>query len=52
VTVKLREVEPFSGIFAAPNVFLMVGTAATFKFAVAVFPVPPIVDVTEPVVLV
>jgi len=52
VMVKLREVDPFSGILAAPKVIVIVGAVATIRFAVAVFPVPPFVDVTGPVVFV
>src|SRR6266700_4974628 len=51
VIVKLKLVEPFSGIVAAPNALVMVGGVATARFAVAVLPVPPLVDVTLPVVL-
>ncbi len=52
VIVKLREVAPFSGMLAKPNVFVIVGAAATFRFAVAVFPAPPFVEVTAEVVFV
>jgi hypothetical protein len=51
VTVKLNVVLPFSGIVAAPNVFVIPGGEITLKFAVAVLPVPALVDVTAPVVL-
>jgi len=50
--VMVREVTPFSGMLAAPNAFWMVTGEATLKLAVAVLPVPPLVDVTFPVVLV
>jgi len=50
--VKVRLVVPFSGIVAAPNALLMFGGLATVSFAVAVFPVPPLVEVTAPEVLV
>ena len=50
--VKVSEVVPFSGIADAPNAFTMVGGVATLKLALAVLPVPPLVDVTLPVVLV
>ena len=50
--VKLSEVLPFTGMEAAPNDLVIVGGVATFRFAVAVFPVPPLVEVTLPVVLV
>src|SRR5258706_3027424 len=51
VMVKVSDVEPFSGIVAAPNAFTMVGGVATDRFAVAVLPVPPLVELTLPVVL-
>src|SRR5216684_7167819 len=51
VMVKVSEVEPFSGMAAAPNALVMVGGVATLRFAVAVLPVPPLVEVTLPVVL-
>jgi hypothetical protein len=50
--VKLSEVLPFTGMEAAPNTFVIVGGVATLRFAVAVLPVPPFVEVTDPVVLV
>jgi len=50
--VKLSEVLPFTGMEAAPNAFVIVGGVATLRFAVAVLPVPPFVEVTAPVVLV
>lgn len=50
--VKVSEVVPFSGILAAPNAFAIEGGDATVRLAVAVLPVPPLVDVTVPVVLV
>jgi len=49
--VKLSEVVPFSGIVGTPNVLLMVGGAATVRLDDAVLPVPPLVEVTLPVVL-
>jgi hypothetical protein len=49
--VKLKLVLPLSGIVAAPKVFVMLGGVATVSLAVAVFPVPPFVDDTAPVVL-
>jgi hypothetical protein len=52
VMVKLTEVVPFSGMLAAPNALLMVGGAATVKLAEAVLPVPPLVELTAPVVFV
>src|SRR5689334_20391007 len=50
--VKVSEVVPFSGIVAAPKAFVIVAGVATVRFAVAVLPVPPLVEVTLPVVLV
>jgi hypothetical protein len=50
VRVNDRLVEPFSGIFRAPNAFRMEGGVATVRLAVAVLPVPPFVEVTLPVV--
>lgn len=50
--LKVSDVVPFSGMFATPKVFAIVGGAATDRFAVAVLPVPPFVEVTFPVVLV
>jgi hypothetical protein len=52
VRVKLRLVEPFSGMLAAPNALLIVGGVATVRFAEAVLPVPPLVEATLPVVFV
>jgi len=52
VMVKVSDVVPFSGTDAAPNDFVMLGGARTVRFAVAVLPVPPLVEVTAPVVLV
>jgi D-ribose pyranose/furanose isomerase RbsD len=46
VTVKLSEVEPFSGMLAAPKTFAMVGGATTVMEALEVLPVPPLVEVT------
>jgi len=50
--VKDKLVEPFSGMLAAPNTFKIEAGAATVRFAVAVLPVPPFVEVTLPVVFV
>ena len=50
--VKLSEVELFSRTLARPNALAIVGGVATVRLAEAVFPVPPFVDVTLPVVLV
>src|SRR6202045_3774575 len=52
VMVKLSEVVPFSGICAAPKDLVIVGAAATVRFAEAVLPVSPLVEATFPVVLV
>jgi len=49
VMVKPNEVEPFSGIVAAPKLLEIEGGVATSSVAIAVLPVPPLVDemVTE-----
>lgn len=52
VIVKVNEVLAFKRMLVAPKAFVMVGALATVRLAVAVFPVPPLVDVTAPVVLV
>jgi len=44
--VKLRLVEPFSGMLAAPNALMITGGPTTVIDALEVFPVPPSVDVT------
>ena len=46
VMVKLSEVEPFSGMLAAPKAFAMVGGATTVMEALEVLPVPAFVEVT------
>jgi len=46
VIVKLSEVEPFSGMLAAPNAFAIVGGATTVMDALEVLPVPAIVSET------
>lgn len=51
VIVKVSDVVPFSGIFAAPKAFAIDGGEITFTLAEAVPPVPPSVEVTLPVVL-
>src|SRR6266700_2434964 len=51
VMVKVNEVDPFNGIVAAPNALVIVGGATTVMLAEAVLPVPPLVEVTFPVVL-
>jgi len=50
--LNVSDVDPFSGMFAAPNAFVIVAGAATERLADAVFPVPPFVEVTFPVVFV
>lgn len=44
--VKLKLVEPFSGMLAAPNAFVSAGGPETVRLAFEVFPVPPLVEVT------
>jgi hypothetical protein len=52
VMVNVRLVVPPSSTLEAPNALLIVGAAATVNVAVLlVVPVPPLVDVTAPVVL-
>src|SRR5258708_20442414 len=50
--VNVSDVVPFNGICAAPKALAIVGGLATVRFDVAVLPVPPLVEVTLPVVLV
>ena len=50
--VNVSEVVPFSGMLATPNALVIDGGVATVKLAEAVLPVPPLVEVTFPVVLV
>src|SRR5580765_7715302 len=50
--VKVSDVVPFSGILAAPKALVIDGGEATVRLAEAVLPVPPLVEVTLPVVLV
>jgi hypothetical protein len=50
--VNVSVVEPFSGILDAPKTLVIVAGVATVRFADAVLPVPPLVEVTFPVVLV
>jgi hypothetical protein len=52
VRLKVSEVVPLTGIVATPNALVIAGALATVKLAVAVFPVPPFVELTLPVVLV
>jgi len=50
--LSVRDVVPFKGIVAAPNDLVIAGGLATVRFAEPVLPVPPLVDVTFPVVFV
>src|SRR5262245_28919998 len=50
--LNVSEVVPFNGMLAAPKVLVIDGGLATVRFAVAVLPVPPLTEVTAPVVLV
>jgi len=50
--LKVSDVVPFNGMVDAPKVLVIAGGVATVRFAVAVLPVPPLVEVTLPVVLV
>lgn len=50
--VKLSVVVPARPMVAAPNDLEILGGAPTVRFAVAVLPVPPLVEVTAPVVFV
>ena len=50
--MNVSDVVPFSGMVGAPKALVTVGAAVTVRFAVAVPPVPALVDVTAPVVLV
>jgi hypothetical protein len=52
LSVKVSEVFAFSRMLAAPKALVIVGGAATLRFAEAALPVPPLVEVTLPVVLV
>ena len=45
-TVKLSDVEPFSGIEAAPNALMITGGATTVMLELDVLPAPASVDVT------
>lgn len=47
VMVKLSEVDPFSGMLAAPNALVIVGGPTTLRLAFEVFPVPPFVELTD-----
>src|SRR5437899_10532779 len=50
--LKVSEVLAFSRMLAAPMALVIVGGVPTVRLAVAVLPVPPLVEVTLPVVLV
>src|SRR6476469_7744647 len=50
--VKVSDVVPFSGMLAAPKALVIDGGEATVKLAEAVLPLPPLVEVTRPVVFV
>jgi hypothetical protein len=50
--VNVRLVVPFKGTEAAPKTFVIDGGEATVRPALAVLPVPPLVEVTAPLVLV
>jgi hypothetical protein len=52
VIVKLMLVVPLSGIVLAPNDLAILGGETTVRLAEAVLPVPPLVELTFPVVLV
>jgi hypothetical protein len=52
VMVKVNEVLAFSVMLVVPKAFVIDGGSATVRLAVAVFPVPPLLEVTLPVVLV
>jgi hypothetical protein len=52
VIVSDKLVVPLSGMVVAPKDLLTLGGVATVRFAEAVLPVPPLVEVTLPVVLV
>ena len=50
--LKLSVVVPFSGMLDAPKDFVILGGLATVRLALAVFPVPPLVEVTLPLMFV
>jgi hypothetical protein len=52
VIVKLSAVDAPRAIVDAPNAFVMAGGLATIRFADAVLPVPPLVELTVPVIFV
>jgi hypothetical protein len=51
-TVNVKLVDPFTGTAGFPNTLMIDGGATTTTDALAVFPVPPSVELTVPVVLV
>jgi hypothetical protein len=51
VILKASVVDPFNGMVTAPNVAAMDGAVAERRVAEALFPVPPLVELTLPVVL-
>ena len=52
VMLNVTLVVPFSGMLAAPKDFVIVGGTTTMTLADAVLPVPPLVEVTEPLTFV
>ena len=50
--LNVSDVVPLSGIVEAPNVLAITGGLATVKFAIAVLPIPPSVELTLPETLV
>ena len=52
VIVMVRVVVAFNGMVVGLNTLATVGGATTVRFAVAVLPVPPLVELTAPVVFV
>jgi hypothetical protein len=50
--IRVSEVDAPARMLAAPNALVIVGAAATLKFAEDVLPVPPLLEVTAPLVLV
>src|SRR6478609_1681184 len=50
--LKVNDVLAFSRMLAAPNALVIVGGVPTVRFAVAVLPVPPLVEASVPVVFV
>src|SRR5271154_5264244 len=50
--LNVSDVVPVRGIVAAPNALVIAGGLATVRFAEAVFPVPPFVELTAPLTFV